>query len=179
MAIESTASMRTVLTALGPAASRFGVGPIPAPGSNPNGGVMLGGAAAWIMKDRPAAEQQGAWEFLKYATQPSVQAQWSADTGYFPVRVSAWNMEPAKSVHEQFPQFTVAHDQVVQSPQNDATAGAVLGPFTQVRDAVTNAIEEVLVGGKTPEQATEGGGGHREPRDHALQQERAVIGGPA
>jgi sn-glycerol 3-phosphate transport system substrate-binding protein len=153
MAIESTASMGTLLGALGPASSRFGVGPIPSPATNPDGGVVLGGAAAWIMKDRPDAEQQGAWEFLKYATQAPVQAQWSADTGYFPVRVSAWDMEPAKSVHEKFPQFSVAHDEVLQSPQNPATAGAVLGPFVQVRDAVTNAIEEVLVGGKTPQQA--------------------------
>jgi sn-glycerol 3-phosphate transport system substrate-binding protein len=82
-----------------------------------------------------------------------VQAQWSTDTGYFPVRVSAWDLEPAASLHAQFPQFTTARDQVLRSPQNTATAGAVLGPFTQVRDAVENAFEAVLVGGKTPAQA--------------------------
>lgn len=153
MAIESTASMRAVLTALGPASARFATAPMPSIGTNPDGGVVLGGAAAWIMKERPADEQQGAWEFLKYATQPQVQAQWSTETGYFPVRVSAWDLEPAASLHAQFPQFTTARDQVLRSPQNTATAGAVLGPFTQVRDAVENAFEAVLVGGKTPAQA--------------------------
>ncbi len=156
MAIESTASMRSVLLAIGPdAAKRLGVGPLPAPES-PQGGIIVGGAAMWILSGRPAQEQQGAWQFLKYATQPQVQAQWSADTGYFPVRLSAWNMEPAATLHALYPQFTVARDQLVASPVNLATAGALLGPFAQVRESVENAFEQVLVGGKTPRDALDG-----------------------
>jgi len=166
MAIESTASMRTVLTALGPASARFGAAPMPSIGSNPEGGIVLGGAAVWIMKDRPDLEQRGAWEFLKFATQPQVQTQWHVDTGYFPVRVSSWDLEPAASLHKEFPQFTVARDQVLRSPQNAATAGAVIGPFTQVREYVANAFEEVLVGGKTPEEAL---------KDAAADADRAIA----
>lgn len=153
MAIESTAAMRSILLALGPqGSSRFGAGPLPSfPGEG--GGMVLGGAAIWVMKDRPEAEQRGAWEFLKYATMPHIQAQWHADTGYFPVRLSAWDMEPAASLHRDFPQFTVAREQVLASPRNVITAGAVLGPFTQVRESVEEAFEQVLVGGKTPREA--------------------------
>lgn len=150
MVIESTASLRTLM-ALGP--QRFGAAPLPSIGLNPSGGIVLGGAAAWIMKDRPDVEQRGAWEFLKFATQPQVQAQWHFDTGYFPVRVSSWDMEPAATLHREFPQFTTARDQVLRSPQNAATAGAVIGPFTQVREGIENAFEAVVVGGKTPEEA--------------------------
>jgi sn-glycerol 3-phosphate transport system substrate-binding protein len=82
-----------------------------------------------------------------------VQAQWHFDTGYFPVRVSAWDLEPAASLHRDFPQFTTARDQVLRSPLNVATAGAVIGPFTQVRDSVSDAFERVLVGGETPAEA--------------------------
>lgn len=153
MAIESTATMRAILLALGPQGSaRFGAGLLPSfPGEG--GGMVLGGAAIWIMKDRPEAERRGAWEFLKYATMPHIQAQWHADTGYFPVRLSAWDMEPAASLHRDFPQFTVARNQVLASPRNVITAGAVLGPFTQVRESVEEAFEQVLVGGKTPREA--------------------------
>jgi sn-glycerol 3-phosphate transport system substrate-binding protein len=153
MAIESTATMRAILLALGPqGSSRFGAGPLPSfPGEG--GGMVLGGAAIWIMKDRPEAEQRGAWEFLKYATMPHIQARWHADTGYFPVRLSAWDMEPAASLHRDFPQFTIARNQVLASPRNVVTAGAVLGPFTQVRESVEEAFEQVLVGGKTPREA--------------------------
>ncbi len=152
MAIESTASMRAVLMALGPASSRFGVGPLPAP-EGAGGGIVLGGAAMWILKDRPLVEQEGAWAFLKYATQPAIQAQWHVDTGYFPVSLSAWDMEPAASLHRDFPQFTTARAQVLRSPRNVVTAGAVIGPFTQVRDSVAEAFERVLVGGETPADA--------------------------
>ena len=153
MAIESAASMRAVLLAIGPeGAKRLGVGPLPAPPS-PDGGMIVGGAAMWILKGRPPEEQQGAWEFLKYATQPQVQSQWSADTGYFPVRMSAWDMEPAATLHALYPQFTIARNQLVASPVNPATAGALLGPFAQVRESVENAFEQVLVGGETPRQA--------------------------
>lgn len=153
MAIESTASMRTVLSALGPASARFGAAPMPSLATTKEGGIVLGGAAVWIMKERPDIEQRGAWEFLKYATLPQVQAQWHVDTGYFPVRVSSWDMEPAATLHRDFPQFTTARDQVLRSPQNAATAGAVIGPFTQVRETIQTAFEQVLVGGKTPREA--------------------------
>ena len=154
MAIESTAAMRSILLALGAESVRLGTAPLPAPESaSPEGGMVLGGAAMWIMSDRPDIEQRGAWEFLKYATQPQVQAQWHFDTGYFPVRVSSWDMEPAASLHRDFPQFTVARDQVLRSPRNKITAGAVIGPFTQVRETISEAFERVLVGGETPEEA--------------------------
>jgi sn-glycerol 3-phosphate transport system substrate-binding protein len=152
MAIESTAAMRSILQALGPAAANVGAGPLPAPYS-PDGGIVLGGAAAWIMSDRPEVEQRGAWEFLKYATQPSVQAQWHVDTGYFPVRISAWDMEPAATLHRDVPQFTAAREQFLRSPVNRSTQGAVIGPFTQVRESVVEAFEQVLVGGKSPREA--------------------------
>ncbi len=62
-------------------------------------------------------------------------------------------MEPAATLHRDFPQFTTARDQVLRSPQNAATAGAVIGPFTQVRETIQTAFEQVLVGGKTPQEA--------------------------
>jgi sn-glycerol 3-phosphate transport system substrate-binding protein len=144
--------MRSILQALGPAAANLGAGPLPAPYS-PDGGIVLGGAAAWIMSDRPQIEQRGAWEFLKYATQPEIQAQWHTDTGYFPVRVSAWDLEPAATLHRDVPQFTAAREQFLRSPVNRATEGAVIGPFTQVRESVVEAFEQVLVGGKSPRDA--------------------------
>ncbi len=172
MTIGSTGSIRAVLVAIGPEnAARFGAGPLPAPYSS-EGGIVLGGASVWIMSDRPEAEQEGAWEFLKYATRPDIQAQWHFDTGYFPVRVSAWDMEPAASLHKDFPQFTVARNQLLESPINSITDGAVIGPFTQVRDTIEEAFEQVLVGGKTPEEALESA---REEADRAIERYNRSI----
>jgi sn-glycerol 3-phosphate transport system substrate-binding protein len=149
MAIESTAAMRSILLALGTNSGRLGAGPLPAPASQ-EGGIVIGGAAAWIMSDRPSIEQRGAWEFLKYVTRPDVQTEWHVATGYFPVRISSWDMEPAASLHRDVPQFTAAREQLLAAPLNNATAGAVVGPFTQVRESVVEALEQVLVGGKSP-----------------------------
>jgi sn-glycerol 3-phosphate transport system substrate-binding protein len=158
MAIASTAAIKDALgaiAAINPAlVERFGTGSLPGPPAS-DGGVVLGGAAAWIISERPEEEQDGAWAFLKYATSPQVQAQFHVDTGYFPVRVSSWNMEPARTLHEQFPQYTVARDQLMRSPINPATNGAVIGPFTKVRDSIEEAFEHVLLEDEAPEVALE------------------------
>src|SRR6185295_9104266 len=76
MYIESTARMRGHITTI---AGKFelGIGLYPRPDSKPKeGGNIIGGASLYIMKSRPPAEQQAAWEFVKYAMSSAVQAQW-------------------------------------------------------------------------------------------------------
>jgi sn-glycerol 3-phosphate transport system substrate-binding protein len=51
---------------------------------------------------------------------------------------------------QQFPQFETAVKQLHDSPVNDATRGALLGPFNEVRDILTRAFEQVLSGGVDP-----------------------------
>jgi sn-glycerol 3-phosphate transport system substrate-binding protein len=131
---------------------RIGTGPIPAPlpPSGKQGGAVLGGASVWILKRKSQQEQQGAWEFLKFASRPEQQAQLYAETGYFPTRVSSYGLPAAQQRQAQFPQYRTAADQVRNSPNNPATEGALIGPFTQVRDRITRAFQEVLSGGGDP-----------------------------
>jgi sn-glycerol 3-phosphate transport system substrate-binding protein len=158
MTIETTAvlgSVVKVLTAVGLSAQRMGTGPMPAPApvAGKQGGIVLGGASMWILKRTSADEQLGAWEFIKFASSPEQQAQWYADTGYFPTRLSAYTLPPAIQIQQQYPQFKTAVEQVRNSPDNPATQGPLMGPFNQVRDRVTRAFEEVLTGGADPEKA--------------------------
>jgi sn-glycerol 3-phosphate transport system substrate-binding protein len=148
MTIESTAILGAAIalvSVVGGDPHRLGTGPLPAP-EGANGGIILGGASLWVLKNRPKEEQQGAWEFIKFATSPGQQAQWHADTGYFPVRLSAYNLPPAVAREQQFPQFKTAVDQLRSSPDNRATQGALLGDFNAVRDRVTKAFERMLAG---------------------------------
>ncbi len=156
MAMESTAalSIAVVLVAgLGEDPQRIGTGPLPAPEGD--GGIVLGGASLWILSDRPEQEQRGAWEFLKFAASPAQQARWHAETGYFPSRLSAYDLGPALERRQEFPQFETAIDQLQQSPNNRATQGALLGPFNRVRDRVVRAFEQALAGGIEPGAALE------------------------
>ena len=153
MYIESTASLRGSINAV---AGKFqiGTGLYPRPDSKPkDGGNIIGGASLYIMKSRPKEEQQAAWEFVKYAMSPLVQAQWQADTGYFPIRKSAYNEAPSKEWATKYPQFLTAVNEIRDSPQNRNTNGAVLGVFAQARARTQKMIESVLLGQATSQKA--------------------------
>ena len=105
------------------------------------------------MKSRPVEEQQAAWEFVKYAMTPAVQAQWQSDTGYYAIVKAAYNEAPAKEWATKYPQFQTPVDQIRNSPQNRMTNGAVLGVFAQARARTQKMIESVLLGQATSQQA--------------------------
>jgi sn-glycerol 3-phosphate transport system substrate-binding protein len=155
MAIGSTAVVGAALALVSVAGQdpqRVGTAEIPAPlpPAGTQGGAVLGGASMWILKRKSQDEQQGAWEFLKFASTPEQQARWYASTGYFPTRVSSYDLPEAKQRQEQFPQYRTASEQVRNSPSTPATEGALDGRFNQLRDNVTRAFEQVLGGGSDP-----------------------------
>jgi len=153
MYLESSAALRGNINAV---AGKFqiGTGLFARPDNKPaNGGNIIGGASLYIMKSRPAAEQQAAWEFVKYAMTPAVQAQWQSDTGYYAIVKAAYNEAPAKEWATKYPQFQTPVDQIRNSPQNRMTNGAVLGVFAQARARTQKMIESVLLGQATSQQA--------------------------
>jgi sn-glycerol 3-phosphate transport system substrate-binding protein len=146
MYVESTARMRGHINA-SQGKFELGTGFYPRPANPPkDGGNIIGGASVYILKSRPPAEQQAAWEFVKYSTSAPVQAQWQADTGYYPVRKAAYNEPVSKEWVGKYPQFNTAVDQIRAVPINRITQGAVFGVFPQARQRIESAIEEVLLG---------------------------------
>jgi sn-glycerol 3-phosphate transport system substrate-binding protein len=153
MYVESTARLRGHINAT-QGKFEVGTGLYPRPANAPaEGGNIIGGASVYIMKSRPAEEQQAAWDFVKYSTTPAVQAQWQTDTGYYSTRKSAANEATVKEWVGKFPQFTTALNQIQQAPQNRMTQGAVIGVFPEGRSRIQKAIESVLLGQATSDQA--------------------------
>jgi sn-glycerol 3-phosphate transport system substrate-binding protein len=151
MYIESSASLRGSVNS---AKFTVGTGIYPHPDSKPaTGGNIIGGASLYIMKSRPAEEQQAAWEFIKYAMTPAVQAQWNLDTGYYPVVKAAYNEQASKDWATKYPQFTTAVNEIRNSPQNRATNGCLLGVMPQARARTQKMIESVLLGQATTQAA--------------------------
>ncbi len=151
MYIESSASLRGSVNT---AKFQVGTGLYPRPDGKPaTGGNIIGGASLYILKSRPAAEQQAAWEFIKYAMTAPVQAQWNLDTGYYPVVKAAYNEQAAKDWSAKYPQFTTAVNEIRNSPQNRATNGCVLGVMPQARARTQKMIESVLLGQATSQAA--------------------------
>jgi sn-glycerol 3-phosphate transport system substrate-binding protein len=159
MTIASSASLRTVvdIIAAGHAAGELtdidlGTGPLPGLAGG-TGGVTVGGASLYIMAESPPEEQQAAWEFIKFLVSPETQAEWFSGSGYIASRASSYDLAPAIEVIDQYPQFQAAVDQLAESPATTAAAGPLMGAYQDVREAVTSAIEEMLLTGKSPADA--------------------------
>jgi sn-glycerol 3-phosphate transport system substrate-binding protein len=150
--IESSASLRG---SVNNAKFQVGTGLYPRPDGKPaKGGNIIGGASLYILKSRPPEEQQAAWEFIKYAMTPAVQAQWNLDTGYYPIVKAAYNEQASKDWVAKYPQFTTAVNQIRNSPQNRETNGCVLGVMPQAR-----ARREIVLLDERHGEAAEGGVG--------------------
>ncbi|OAS14268.1 ABC transporter substrate-binding protein [Paenibacillus oryzisoli] len=152
MTLDSTASLRGIVSG---AEGKFqvGTGPLPKPSDAKEGGVVVGGASLYILNNKSEAEQQGAWEFIKFLTTPQTQAWWNVNTGYFPITKKAYDETIIKDNLAKYPQFQTAIDQLHKTKANTATQGAVMGVFPEARQIVETAIEEALTGKKAPKEA--------------------------
>ncbi len=154
MYIESTARLRSHIDA---SAGKFqlGTGFIPRPNEDAyqKSGTIIGGASVYIFKDRPVAEQNCAWDFVKFVTSPDIQAYWHTASGYYPIRKSAYDVQIDKDWVAKYPQFKTAVDQLHAAPLIPATMGGATGAMPAARQRIELAIEQVLAGKASPQQA--------------------------
>ena len=80
------------------------------------------------------------------AASPEVQAKWSSNTGYYPIRKAAYDVQEMKDTLAKYPQFSVAVEQLRATEPNFPTQGAVFGTFLQTRLAIEAAMEQFMSG---------------------------------
>jgi len=156
MVRSSSSALRTVMDVLekGIEGVDLGVAPVPGiPGKVPEGSPGVYTRCLWIMSARPEAERDGAWKFIKWLMEPEQQAEWFAGSGYLPVRDSAYDLPAAKDIIAQYPEFQLPADLFAKTATTTAALGPLIGPFQQVRDAVKNAIESMVSGSASPDEA--------------------------
>jgi sn-glycerol 3-phosphate transport system substrate-binding protein len=154
MIIESTAPLRGLIDTT---TGKFELGtsflPRPNEEAYQKSGTIIGGASVWILNGRPENEQQCAWEFVKYISSPPQQAYWHTMSGYYPIRKAAYDEPLDKEWVAKYPQFTTAVDQLHAAPNNRFTQGGLIGVFPVARQTIEGAIEEVLAGKASPQEA--------------------------
>ncbi len=123
----------------------FGVGQI---AGNLRKGSPTGGGNFYIFKKAPAAQQQAAFEFIQWVTQPERAAQWSMDTGYVAVSPAAYETPALKKYGQEFPQALVARDQLPVSVAEFSTHDN-----QRVTKLLNDAVQATLNGSKTSTQA--------------------------
>jgi sn-glycerol 3-phosphate transport system substrate-binding protein len=108
-------------------------------------GNLIGGGSLFLANNLAPEVEDGALTWLLYFTSPENDAEWHQLTGYIPVTQAGLDLLTEEGWFEENPNSAVAGNQLANSEQTVATSGAVIGNFPAIRDAVTLAIEEVLV----------------------------------
>ena len=149
MTIGTSAALGSVIAALGgglvPGLGADDVGVAPMPTLTGETGVIVGGAANYLVAGKDDAVTAAGWEYLTYLVQPEVQSEWSVNTGYMPLRDDALEFEPAMSTFEDDPRYRVAYDSLAASAETAGT-GPLLGPHRQVRTELANAVAAIMTG---------------------------------
>lgn len=123
----------------------FGVAMLP---EGKRRGSPTGGGNFFIFKKTSAAEQEGAFKFAKWLTQPERAAQWSIDTGYVAVSPAAYDTPALKKYAADFPAALVARDQLPFAVAEFSTHDN-----QRVTKALNDALQAALTGAKSPETA--------------------------
>ena len=79
---------------------------------NKRKGSPTGGGNFYIFKKSTPAQQEAAFKFIKWITQPERAALWSMDTGYVAVSEAAYGTDTLRKYGRDFPAALVARDQL-------------------------------------------------------------------
>ena len=148
MTWDTSAAIGTILGLLSSyPESDLAITSLPRP-TAPDGGVFVGGAGMFMVAQSPPERQDAAWQFMKFLNEPAQQAAWAVATGYTPVRRSATQVPALVEAWAKVPGYRVAYEEIVASPTNSATAGPVTGAFSQVGNAINDALTTLASGAK-------------------------------
>ncbi len=153
MLITSTSDVSYIAKIAKEKGFELGTAFLPRPKDAKSGGVAIGGASLWIIGNHPQKEIQAAWEFVKFMASPKMQIKWHKGTGYFPIRKDAVEILMNQGYYAKNPNHLTALLQLLLSEQTYNTRGAIIGAFPQIRDIIETAIQNMLNGVMTPEQA--------------------------
>lgn len=115
-----------------------------------NGGNIIGGATLWLVDGLSSGEQDAALAFLNFLNSPENAADWHRVTGYIPITEAAVNLLEAEGWFDENPNSRVANEQLAAAPASPATAGALMGNFVNIRNVITEAVEDILVNDRNP-----------------------------
>lgn len=123
----------------------FGVAMLPA---GKRRGSPTGGGNFYIFKKSTPAQQEAAFKFIKWITQPERAARWSMDTGYVAVSEAAYGTDTLRKYGRDFPAALVARDQLPFAMAEFSTHDN-----QRVTKALNDGLQAALTGAKSAAQA--------------------------
>jgi sn-glycerol 3-phosphate transport system substrate-binding protein len=123
-------------------------------------GVIIGGAALWLIDSEDDAQDAAAWQFMKFMAEEDQQATWHTGTGYFPVRTDISGNADLIAFWDENPNFVTAINQLETTKTtlddgspNYAVLGGLAGPAPAIRRLIVEAYSSVLDDGMTAKEA--------------------------
>ncbi len=110
-------------------------------------GAPVGGGDFHIFKEIPKENQDAAWEFIKFMTNPEQAGYWSRESGYVAVNKKSYDLPEMQSFLEQFPQMAVARDQLEYAYPKMMAVN-----YQLIRNAMTSNLDAAMEGKFTPEE---------------------------
>lgn len=135
-------------------ASQLSIEAAPFPGIAPGGLSQMGGTAVYLSNGGTPETQAAGWEFIKFMNEPEQQETLLIVGSNLPFRPSTME-QPA--VVEWIAEETDGAWLDIGWSQVEALdpefPGPLMGPYTQVRNVVRSGIEDMILGGGTPDDA--------------------------
>lgn len=145
--IGSTGSLAGILDS-----ASFEVGAAHLPDGPEGGGVPTGGTGVAIAADRPAENQLAAAMFLDFLTNTDNAAEFSALTGYMPVRTSALESDAMTSLYEESPLYTVAVEQLADKTRTQDWIRVFVPGGDQI---LSEGLEEIVLNNASAQEVFE------------------------
>ncbi|WP_238019869.1 extracellular solute-binding protein [Dactylosporangium sp. AC04546] len=123
---------------------KFGIVPIPIPNASAKPVTPLGGEVWTVGKSNPEREKK-ALAVLKCLLSQEKSLEWSTNAGYIPS-----NQAAAQQLATTNPQLKAFVEEVATAQARTAELGTA---YPKVSEALFNAIQACLAGGKSPEEA--------------------------
>jgi multiple sugar transport system substrate-binding protein len=109
--------------------------------------TYIAGESLAIFKQSKNAD--AAWTFVKWITQPDIQAMFSMSSGYLPVRKSVLDREDYKSFLENDHAMKSFVEQIGIARQRTT----IEKYYVNINQFIATAIEQTLIGNKLPKQS--------------------------
>jgi len=144
MIVHSTGSLTGLLDQ-----ADFEVGVMAVPGKEKGTyATVPGGGNLYIFKGAPQEQQDEAWKFVEFLTQPENAADFSINTGYIASRQSAYDTDAMKAYATKVPQALATRDALQY-----AGAEFSVQNLGEVRNIFHDYLQKAYNGEMTPEEA--------------------------
>ena len=107
---------------------------------------IIGGATLWVLQGKPDDHYAGVAAFFEYLSRPEVQADWHQFSGYLPITQAAYELGKEQGYYEKNPGRDIGIKQITLNPPTENSKGLRFGNFVQIRDIISEEMEQVLSG---------------------------------